>query len=166
MEENRKMLIFSKNKHVGIERIDSNSINISILIMDTFYMGRVNIIVDITDLNILSINGEIERSPNKRCKSAINKLNDLIGINIKKGITEIVDNTIGGRYGCTKLANMVLEGCHSAIPVSYFLRGGKRGSEEGREAFLNRYPWLTNSCIVFSENSPFMRNKDADIRQK
>jgi hypothetical protein len=166
MEEDREMLIFSKNKHVGIERIDNDKINILVIVMDTFYMGRVNMIIDIKELNILSIEGIIERSPNERCKSAVDRVNKLIGINIKKGITKTVDDIVGGECGCTKLANMVLEGCHAAIPVSYFLKGGKRGSREGRKSFLNRYPWLINSCIVFSKDSPFMKDQDAGIRKE
>ncbi len=160
------MLIFSKNKHVGVERVGSNRIKISVMVMDTFYMGRVDMMVDIDNLTILKIEGMVERSPAERCKDAISRLRDIEGIGIKKGVTKVVDTKVGGRDGCTKLANMVLEGCHAAVPISYFLKGGRRGDLKGREAFLSRYPWLVNSCIILSKDSPLMKGKDVDLSKE
>ncbi len=150
-----RSLSYVRNKYVGIVELGEDHFQASTLTEDTLFAGEVTMIVRFPELEITSIKGQIKRSLNKECQQAIPILQKAVGLRIEPGITNKVDGLIGTGDGCTNMANLILETCHSVVTgvrrrMGEHARSRGLGRAESQRLMLQRFPSLAHQCITWS----------------
>ncbi len=84
-----------------------------------------------------------------------------VGLEIKKGLTQRMEQTIGGKDGCSHLTNLVMEACHASIQGQYLsLRESfddlldQMTHTERTKWFLTARPQMIDSCVAYRGDSP------------
>lgn len=150
-----RFLSYVRNKHVGVEELERDCLKVSTAVEDTFFAGAVALVVRLPELEISSIEGQIKRSFNKECQQAIPILQKVIGTRIGPGLTKKVDGFIGTVNGCTNMANLVLESCHSVLDGRRFhldqqIESMGLSRAKLQQLMLQQFPHLVHQCIVWS----------------
>ncbi len=148
-------LSYVRNKHTRIEDVEGDYFKAYTVVDDTFFAGEVALTVRFPELEITSIEGQIKRSLNKECQQAIPILQKVVGLRIGSGLTKNVDGLIGTGDGCTNMANLILETCHSAVTgVRIHMRHQAQsrglGRAQSQQLMLQRFPSLAHQCIAWS----------------
>jgi len=108
------MLKFERNKVVGVERKDANTLLVHGILDDNIYSIQLNVTIGLTELNILDIEGWWNRWTTPGCPRAIGFLREAVGLSIEeKGFFQKVHKIIG-RKACRHFANLLSECCNSA----------------------------------------------------
>ena len=156
-------LTYTRNKHAGAIDLDNGDVLVRATVEDTFFAAAVEITVSIPDLEITSVEGEISRSFHQECQQAIPLLQKAVGIRIATGLIKAVNSLVGGRTGCPRMADLVLECCDQVILRFTLpsLKGtmSKTGEEyiEAQREMVRQNPRLIGTCIVFAEGSPLRK---------
>ena len=156
-------LDYTRNKHASTIDLDSGDVLVRAVIEDTFFGAATEMTVSVPDLEITSIKGEISRSFHQECQEAIPLLQKAVGIRIGTGLIKAVNSLVGGRTGCPKMADLILECCDQVI-LRFTLphlreNSSKTGQEwiEAQREMVRQNPRLIGSCIVFAEGSPLLK---------
>ncbi len=158
-----EMLRYSLSKLVGVGRLDKDTFWVQSRLLSMAHHFTVEMQVRLPDLEIISVQGQIERSPGEGCKQAIPKLQNAVGVRIERGLTAIIDETVG-RPGCPRLANLLLEGCHAVLQGTaatlledYREEGQALSWDDYRKCWLESMPIMRNSCLAYSDMSPLIQ---------
>lgn len=124
---------------------------------------EVNMVIARHTLNIMSINGKINKPDYLNCQDALKGIEGLVGLSLKRGFNKQMLSAIGGIKGCFQLNNLLLQVGNSAFVAEVFraeeqIMQWKRWVErcerqpdkvkENIEFRLNQVPELGNSCFV------------------
>ncbi|MDY6911103.1 MAG: DUF2889 domain-containing protein [Chloroflexota bacterium] len=156
-------LEYIRNKHASTIELDGESILARTNIEDTFFAATIEMTVQLPDLEVISITGEIKRAFHEECQGAVPLLQEAIGLRVGPGIPKAVNSLIGGKKGCPKMADLVLECCDEVIlrftldPLKRLQAMSEDEWEEGMKEFMQQNPRLMGSCIAFSEESPLRK---------
>ncbi len=115
------MLKFMRNKIVGIEVKDSNTVLAHGFLDDNIYSIEMNVLIDINHLEIRDIDGRWNRWTTTECKRAIPFLKEAIGLRMEGDFSQTVRKVIG-RKACRHFANLLLECCYTAKQASEVLK--------------------------------------------
>lgn len=121
---------------------------------------RAEMLVSVWDGEIREITGSMPARPMQECTRGLETLQELVGIEIKPGFSDIVKNTIGSSKGCTHLSSLVMNmGNVSVQGRGAFLRKHSQDEETEREAWeaSTRDLGLIDSCVCWAEDGPIMR---------
>ena len=156
VKELKMVLFYTKNKSVHIYEDKKNKILTAKASMeDFFFKGEVELDVKISGMEILRINGKIERSISKSCDVFLKKLDDIIGIRISSGLTKKIMKLANGIEGCNYLASLVLECCEGCIlaltvkPLERAVPEIKKMKNLTPKMLVNFMPNMKNSCLAF-----------------
>lgn len=163
------LLTCTRNKHASARDLPNGTLLAKATVEDTFFAGRVEMVVKIPDLEISSVEGGIERCFSAQCQKTTSLLQQAVGLRVGSGIIKLVTNLVGGSRGCPRLADLILECCEQVIlrytvdPLGKIL--AKEGQEliEAHKEFLHQNPRLINSCIAFAEGSPLREGVELEI---
>ncbi len=115
------MLKFMRNKIVGIEVKDSNTLLAHGFLDDDIYSIEMDVLIDINHLEIRDIDGRWNRWTTTECKRGIPFLKEAVGLRIKGDFSQTVRRIIG-RKACRHFANLLLECCYTAKEASKTLK--------------------------------------------
>ena len=107
------MLIFSRNKVVSIIRQGEDTLLARGILEDDIYGLEVEVILSLSSLEILSIEGKWNRAENRECPRALPFLQEAVGYRITEGFSQKVRKTVG-RKACRLFSDILLECCHAA----------------------------------------------------
>ena len=120
------MLKFMRNKTVGIERRDEDTLWAYGVLDDDIYGVELEVCIGLGDLVIRSIEGRFKRYTTPECPKAIPVLQQAVGFcALEEGFSQKVQKNIG-RKGCRHFANLLVECCSTAEQAAKLIRGGKR----------------------------------------
>jgi Protein of unknown function (DUF2889) len=155
-------LTFLRNKVVEVEPLADGNLSVCWRLADPLAESEIRTVFRLPDLEILSAEGRILRSPHPECLQAIAVLQKAVGIRVGPGVRKIVQGLLGGETGCREWAEGILESCNAVI-LHFTLpqiRENEKGTEEERkkkfQAMLKFNPRLARSCIAFADDSPLM----------
>ena len=158
-----EMLRYSLSKFVGVARLAEDVYWIQSRLLSRSHDFMVEMQVRLPELEIISVKGQMDRSPGEECKLAIPRLQATVGVRIERGMTATIDKKVG-RPGCPRLANLLLEGCHASLQataVSLAENFRKKGQDlnwdEYRKLWLESMPIMRNSCLAYSDTGPLIR---------
>jgi hypothetical protein len=155
-------LSFMRNKVVEVEPLADGDLSVSWRLVDTFTASEIRTTFRIPDLEIITAEARILRSPHPECLEASKQIQNIVGVRVGPGVRKIVRGLLGGKCGCGELAEGVLECCnavilHFTVPQ---IQENEKGTEEERkkkfQAMLKFNPRLAHSCIAFADDSPLM----------
>ena len=155
------ILSYTRNKLLTVQDLDASVLSRA-SVSDTFFEAEVELEVKIPDLEIVSARGKIRRSFFGECNQAIPLLEKMVSMRVGPGITRVIKDLIGGASGCDRLADLVFE-CFDAVILRFTadelrkLKTPKNLEEEIQQQieYLKRNPRLLDSCIAYTEGSPF-----------
>lgn len=107
------MLTFSRNKVVSISRQGEDILVARGILEDDIYGLDVEVVLSLSDLEILSIEGKWDRAENRECPRALPFLQEAVGYRITEDFSRKVRKTVG-RKACRLFADILLECCHAA----------------------------------------------------
>jgi hypothetical protein len=145
------MLVFARNKIVNIEYKDGKGFIVRAIFDDSAH--NMEMVVEIENLVIKSIEGDMKRVPYNYCKKALLRLKEAIGYRIEPGLTLKVDENIG-RRGCPHLANLLLECCHALIEggIAKYIDLRDIDIKRAERLWLQDIPLIKGGCVVYSDN--------------
>ncbi len=156
------VLRFSRNKLLKVVRAAPDLLLVRGILEDNAHGMLVEITVQIPQMEIVGIRGEMSRVPNQGvCELAMDKLQRAVGLRIGKGLTATVDEEIG-RQGCPHLGNLLLESCHAAIQgmLGVQLEESHLHDHSDWDAVRRRWaqslPFLPNSCLAYRDGGPLV----------
>lgn len=155
--------VFNRKKNVDIH-LNDGFITITAHMADNYHEMEVVLDITIPDMVIADVRGRSIRIPHERCADALSVLPRAVGLEIKKGLTQRMEQTIGGKIGCSHLTNLVMEACHASIQGQYLsLRGSSGGlldemtPTERTKWFLTTRPQMIDSCAAYRGDAPIVR---------
>ncbi len=144
------MLILARNKLVGIETKGDKGFIIKGIFDDRAH--NMEVVVEIEDLTIKSVDGEMKRVPYDYCRNALLRLKEAVGYRIEPGLTLKVDENIG-RKGCPHLANLLLECCHALIEGGFakYIDPREGDIERAKRMWIEEVPFIKGGCLVYPD---------------
>jgi predicted metal-dependent phosphoesterase TrpH len=115
------VLKFARNKLVGIEVKDKETLLVHGILDDDIYSIRMDLSIDVHHLEIITIAGEWTRFTTSECKRAIPFIQEAVGFRITEGFTQKVRKVIG-KKACRHFANLLIECCHTAKDAAELLK--------------------------------------------
>jgi len=102
---------------------------------------------------------------NQECKSTLDTLVEIKGIEIKSGFSNLIRKTIGDRKGCTHLAHLVMvmgqEIVHGWLTHK---RKNKSAVPENSENFQGK-DFILNSCRMWVKDGPRMKSLEQALQK-
>ena len=119
------MLKFMRNKTVGIERRDKDTLWAYGVLDDDIYGVELEVGIGLSDMVIRSIEGRFKRWTTPECPKAIPVLQQAVGFcALDEGFSQKIQKDIG-RKGCRHFANLLVECCATAEQAAGLIQGRK-----------------------------------------
>ncbi len=156
--------IFNRKKNVDIH-LGDGFITVDAHMADNYHEMEVSLDISIPAMIITDIRGQMIRVPHERCREALAALPHAKGLEIKKGLTQRMEETIGGKVGCSHLTNLVMEACHASIQGQYLSLRESFGDlldemtpAERTKWFLTTRPQMIDSCAAYRGDAPIVKD--------
>ncbi|MBN1882603.1 MAG: DUF2889 domain-containing protein [Deltaproteobacteria bacterium] len=156
-------VIYRRKKDISIRSIDGG-ITVLVHMEDRVHEMKVEVDVGLPKMKILDIRGHMIRIPHEECGKALEALPRAVGLEIKRGLSVLMEETIGGSIGCTHMTNLVMEACYCSIQGQYAAfretfpaLGDDLTPEERMKLFMTMRPDMINSCALYSNDSELVK---------
>ena len=120
--------------------------------------------IDLPRMVIRDVRGKMIRIPREECRKALPALERAVGLEIKRGLSVKMEETIGGKIGCSHMTNLVMEACYCSFQGQYAKSREIAGDildemsdAERMKTFITLMPRMLDSCIVYSETSDLVK---------
>ncbi|HLF15290.1 MAG TPA: DUF2889 domain-containing protein [Bacteroidota bacterium] len=148
--------IYERNLNVSVSKLNDTEIFTKASLLDLNHNIRVELTVDIVSKTITKADAQMVKSPFAICQQTLNKIRNVVGLKIERGIHQRLVDTLGHSDGCTHLVDLTMEAVRLSANV---LLGFTRFDEEWRqrklsdEEFIAQVkPILKNSCLPFKDD--------------
>lgn len=152
------LLCFSRNRCTGVEQVDEHTLRAYCRLQDTLTEAFVEITVQLPDLEIVAIKGDVPRSRVETSFDEIESLQKVVGVRVGPGMKKIFKGLLGESPAIKQLAFMVEECCHGVILV--FTKESLKDApedEEGKRTFysslVRKNMRLFNRCAAYAPGS-------------
>jgi len=156
-------VIYRRNKNVSIHLIDGG-ITVIAYMADRVHEMEVEVDVGLPGMEILDVRGRMIRIPHEGCEKALAALPRAVGLEIKRGLSVKMEETIGGSIGCSHMTNLIMEACYCSIQGQYAAfrenfpdLGDDMTPEERMKLFMTIRPQMINSCALYSDESELVK---------
>ena len=123
------------------------------------HLIEVEMLMTVWDGAIKEISGEMPNHPLEECVEGLKSLQELLGQRIVPGFSEVVKTKVGGAFGCTHMASLILNmGNVSVQGRGAYLRTHMTGAQESEtmKAYADELN-LLDSCVCWREDGPLIR---------
>jgi Protein of unknown function (DUF2889) len=161
--QEKERLLCSRKKNVDVYLLPGNrQYRVQGEMQDGVHHMRLNMTVNEPSLKITEISCDFESVPDTVCLKARNCLASMIGKRIVPGLMRSLNGL--AHEGCTHMINLFHEACYN-ITLAQAIYGKEAlntsfpglTEEQLYKIFLWFKPELENSCVRYSENTPFMK---------
>jgi hypothetical protein len=156
-----KILCFSRNRTVQVEKLDEQTMRASCRLQDPFLEAYAEIKVKLPDLEIIGAQGKISRSLQEVEFDVTESLQKALGIRIGPGLKKILRGVMGQSAVEKELTFMVEECCGGVILAftKEVMLEVPQDRDQEKDYFKNRVKTnirLYNSCAAFAPGSPLV----------
>jgi hypothetical protein len=155
--------VYNRKKDVNIFITDFG-LTVAAVMEDRVHKMEVELDIDLPGMVIRGIRGRMPRVPREECRKALPTLQKAVGLEIKRGLSVKMEETIGGSIGCSHMTNLVMEACYCSFQGHYMKLREIAGDildemtdPERMKAFVSIMPRMVNSCIAYSEASGLIK---------
>jgi hypothetical protein len=159
------VLCYSRTKNVSVLPVDENKLRVVNFLDDTNFSALVEVEVALPDLEITAAHGGFERCFHKKCDAAKALPEKIVGLRVGSGLTNLLENLIGGPRGCSLLEALLFEACDAVIllltaqQMTLADNLDEQQRAEGLLQMVQMNPRLLNSCIAFDQNGPLLKGR-------
>ena len=132
------MLAFSRNKIVSIYREGEDTLRARGVLEDDIYGLEMEVVLSLSRLEILSIEGKWNRMENAECPRAIPFLQEAVGERVTEGFSQRIRKSVG-RKACRHFAAILLECCYAAKEAAQVIEWQRR---KGKRLDLSLEEWM------------------------
>ena len=115
------MLQYMRNKLISVAREDQDTLKVDGILDDDLYSLRIKVGISLSEMKILSIDGNWNRWTTPECWRSIAPLQEAVGLRIEPGMRQNIQKTIS-RKACRHFANVLLECCHAAKEAAALIK--------------------------------------------
>ncbi|MFH1349585.1 MAG: PHP domain-containing protein [Pseudomonadota bacterium] len=162
------MLKFSRNKVVSIERKDEKILIAHGVLEDDIYGLEIEVAINVTKMEIISIEGKWNRQENAECPRAIPFLQEAVGFLMDEGFSQKVKKIIG-RKACRHFADILLECCYAAKDAATVIKWENEKSKKPEltfEEFIGEEPGDEDSARFTSSVSSELTEEKKEKKTK
>lgn len=161
------LLIFSRNRSTVVEKVSAECMRSSCVMRDTLTDARIEVTVELPDLEITQVHHQIRRSKHPIGPEAEAMLQHALGVRIGPGMLKIIQG-LGGNQQTYRELFFMLEECCQAIILSFtkevLVQSPRPTEAEASRAFYNEMVRenirLYNRCAAFAQGSPLVEGID------
>jgi len=124
----------------------------------------VKIMIKSDPLIIENIQAEMLNVPMNQCRTTLNNVKNLKGLEIKSGFTRIVRSIIGGKTGCTHLCNLIITMAQEIIHGWLTQKRKKIYPVPKNIESLAEKEFLIDSCRMWTNKGPKIKNLERAIQ--
>lgn len=143
------MLVYSRNKSIGVQLQENGRRVVSGILEDELYAMQCEIAINWPGLTIESVQARMKRFTTTRCLLAQDVFSRAEGWKINSELDGKIKKELG-RQGCRHMAILMVDCCHALVRAEFAreLRAALDKSpgtnpKEFLKEFLDRYPGLT-----------------------
>ena len=126
----------------------------------------IRLLVGGSPLRILDAEAEMLHVPRDLCMETRKSIKNIIGIEIRSGFGDRVHKTIGGVKGCAHLTHLLIVLAQEALHGYWTHKMRKPRTPPGSLEEIDGLPYLINSCILWQENGPLVKEIRAAIEEQ
>lgn len=112
------MPIRERHQSITIDREDENFLKVFTHFKDNFHDIKTTIIIDCISRKITFAEAQMDLVPFDLCQEVCIKMKDLVGLEVKKGVTKAINEIIGTSTGCSHLADMAVDSVKAYAQVA------------------------------------------------
>jgi len=140
------VILFNRTKNCSVEQ-EGEDLWVRAALVDTVHEMAFEIRAGLHDLEIKEIKASMIRTPHPICKRVAEKAKNLTGLQIGKGMTRIVMETIGGPEGCYHYADLFMEAVKILKTGRYSWIYRNKNEEERNKEYWSE---LRNTCYYYT----------------
>lgn len=141
------MYVFNRSININIQSEDEGeSVIVNGVFMDSYHEVSLTLWVDMRDFAITAAEGELRRYPHPDCIVTGNRIKNLVGLKLARGVRKKITEAVGTDAGCTHLADLALECVKALIQAKYSLMHLTLSEEEIQK---QTEAYLRGSCYRF-----------------
>ncbi|MDG2332987.1 MAG: DUF2889 domain-containing protein [Myxococcota bacterium] len=153
--------IYHRKKQVDIYPLGSDRFLIAAFLQDEIHDVHAEVEIIHPSLEIVAARSEIRNGPfTNICNMSHPNIEKLVGMRVEAGFTGLARKQVGGRGGCHRVSELVVEIAQAAYQL-HFVRHFSAIPKEQREAednpgerhknVLNSIPGMRNTCFSYDE---------------
>ena len=164
--------IYHRTKEVNIFPLEGDRFLIEAFLQDEIHDVTAEVEVLHPSLEIVAARSEVRNGPFTRvCNQTHPNMGGLIGLRIERGFTAKARTVVGGRGGCHRVSELIVEIAQAAYQL-HFVRLFQRTSPQQRESedvparrhrfVLDNIPGMKNTCFSYDEDHHELVARDAE----
>jgi|YelNatPaOPRAMG01_1025707.scaffolds.fasta_scaffold04193_4 hypothetical protein len=143
------LLTFPRTYTIEISPLDSRLVGVHCTLLDPYHHLEMDLVLDASNPEAMVIKeakASMARAPYPVCREPLERVKELEGLKIERGIRRTVTRLLGGPKGCVHLVDMFMEGIRLAIQAVVVVWSEKLPPEEGEKL---RGRVLGGVCIAY-----------------
>jgi hypothetical protein len=141
-----------------VEQVDEHHLKSICRLQDTLMDAFVEITVQLPDLEIIGVKGQVHRTVQEMCRDVSESLQKVVGVRIGPGVLKIIRGLVGDATDRKQLAFMVEECCHGVIlsftkDVLLNAPEDEARSKAFHQQMVRENTRLYNRCAAFAPGS-------------
>lgn len=109
------MAFFERHKSVIINQIDDNTLEVTAYMKDKFHEIKTHLVFDCISRQLTGAKAEMLTVPFDLCREVSVKMNELVGLELKKGVTRWVNEIVGTSRGCSHLVDLITDSVKALV---------------------------------------------------
>ncbi len=125
----------------------------------------IRLLIKADPLTIIDSEAEMLKVPVEECKTTLDTLSKIKGVEIKSGFSNLIRKTMGDKKGCAHLAHLVIV-MGQEVVHGWFTHKRKTKSPvpENIETFQGK-EFILNSCRMWAKNGPRMKRLEHSFQK-
>jgi hypothetical protein len=169
--------IYHRRKQVDIYPLSGDRFLIAAFLQDEIHDVHAEVEILYPNLEIVEARSEVRSGPfTKICNMTHPNMEKLVGMRVEAGFTGLARSRVGGRSGCHRVSELVVEIAQAAYQL-HFVRHFSAVPKEVREAeddparrhqsVLASIPGMRNTCFSYDdERAPLIAEKAEKLKMR
>lgn len=109
------MPFFERHKSIIINQVDDTTLEVTASMKDKFHEIKTQLVFDYNSQQITGAKVDMVTVPFDLCHEVCVKMNELVGLELKKGVTRWVNEIVGTSRGCSHLVDLVTDSVKALV---------------------------------------------------
>ncbi|MDW8103209.1 MAG: DUF2889 domain-containing protein [Anaerolineae bacterium] len=143
------LFTFPRTYTFEISPLDTRLVGVHCVLLDPYHHLEMDLVLDASNPEAMIVKearASMARVPYPVCRSPLERVKELEGLRVERGIKRTVTRLLGGPEGCVHLVDMFMEGVRLAIQAVVVVWTEKLPQEEGEKL---RRKILGGVCIAY-----------------
>ncbi|EHQ92355.1 DUF2889 domain-containing protein [Desulfosporosinus youngiae] len=143
------MYLFNRSISVNVRSMDSKTVSVNGVFLDTHHELCITLEVDVQRQTITAATGQFCRCPHTNCAETQERIAKLVGLKLDKSVRKQVLAAVGLKNGCTHITELTLECVKGFMQATYKLMNLSMPAEKVDE-LVEQY--LEGSCFHYQKH--------------